>query len=229
MLTEKHINRISKEEELKKRPQSSDDEWSHITGAGTKIEAIDPLSVSDRTIIFGKERGPTTKETVVKEKSEEFLDQMNNTNQYLKFVNAHLMEKKNQVDRLKEAEKKFKEEIESLQNNTVKPRDELDRVNYKYITENDKKSILVHLEQERNRLKEKLAHHVQQIDTTQSEIIQKEQQIMAITKEMQSAPQEQLVDPVKIIEAELARLGISEDAKIREAVNMLAKKQDKSP
>lgn len=228
-MTEKHINRISKEEELKKKSQSADDEWAHITGSGTKIEAVDPLSVSDRTIIFGKERGPTTKETVVKEKSEEFLDQMNNTNQYLKFVNAHLMEKKNRVDRLKEAEKKFKEEIESLQNSTVKPRDELDRVNYKYITENDKKSILVHLEQERDRLKEKLAHHMQQIETAQSEIIQKEQQIMAVAKEVQSAPQEQAIDPVKIIEAELARLGITEDAKIREAVNMLAKKQDKSP
>jgi len=231
-MVEKHINRIRKEDELKKQSQiSSDDEWSHITGSGTKIEAADPLAVTDRTIIFGKEKSAATKAEVVKEKSEEFMDQMNNTNQYLKFVNAHLQEKKNKIEKMKEAERKFKEEIESLQNNvSVKPRGDLDKINSKYITDNDKKSILVHLEREKERLKEKMSHHIQQIETAKQEIDQKEAQILEIKKEIQSPVQKREwdVDPIKIIESELARLGINDESKIIDAINQLAKKARRS-
>lgn len=219
-MTEKYINRRTKEEEDARKAQ--DDEWSHITGAGTKIEALDPLSVSDRTIVFGKDKS-SSKAGAVKEKSEEFMDQMNNTNQYLKFINAHLVEKKNKINMLKEQERKFKEEVAALQNNTIKPRDELEKVNCKYITENDKKSLLSHMEKEQNILREKLSHHATQIEKINEEIRQKDEQIAHIRDEiettdnsMPSAP-----DPLKVIEAELARLGIKDDSKIREAMSQL--------
>jgi len=218
-LAEKYINRRTKEEEDAQKAQ--DDEWSHITGAGTKIEALDPLSVSDRTIVFGKDKS-ASKAGAVKEKAEEFMDQMNNTNQYLKFINAHLVEKKNKINMLKEQERKFKEEVAALQNNSIKPRDELEKVNCKYITENDKKSLLAHMEKEQNILREKLSHHATQIEKINEEIRQKDEQIAHIRDEIEtvkdapSAP-----DPLKVIEAELARLGIKDDSKIREAMSQL--------
>lgn len=229
-MTEKHINKITKEqEELKKhynQNTSSDDEWSHITGAGTKIEAVDPMAVTDRMIIFGKDRGQVTKEEVIKEKSEEFMDQINNTNQYLKFVNAHLVEKKNKINRLKEAEKRFKEELESLQtSNIVKPRDELEKINCKYITEGDKKSLLIHLESEQNQLKEKMAYHMTQVEKARHEISKKEEQIQYLKQEIENTVNQQPknLDPLKVIEQEIARLGI-DDPKIREAIELLSKK-----
>lgn len=223
-MVEKHINRRTPEEELKKRSQSNaDDEWSHISGAVTKIEAADPLAVSDRTIMFGKERIPVTKEDSVKEKSGEFMDQINNTNQYIKFINAHLVEKKNKIEKIREAEKKFKEEVESLQNDTLKSRDELDRVNCKYITESDKKSLLVHLESELNSLKEKITYHTSQIERIQMEINEKNEKISYMAKDIHNAKSQvqYIQDPVKIIEAELAKLGINEDSRIRQAVEQL--------
>lgn len=227
-MVEKHINRRTKEEEdLRKRYNqnaNAEDEWAHITGAGTKIEAFDPLAVSDRTIMFGKEKAHATKEEAVKEKSGEFMDQINNTNQYLKFINAHLVEKKNHLDRIREAERKFKEEVESLQNDTLKPRADLEKVNSKYITENEKKSILVHLENERDSLREKIAHHMSQIEKLQGEILEKDGKITCLAKEIQDAKKEQKPDdPVKIIEMELAKLGINDDARIRQAIDLLKK------
>ena len=90
-MVEKHLNRISEEDRAKR---DSDEDWSHITGVGSRIEVVDPLAVTDRTIIFGKDIAPSTKEDLVKEKTDEFKDQIGNTNQYLKFVNAHLAAKR---------------------------------------------------------------------------------------------------------------------------------------
>lgn len=229
-MAEKHINKITREqEELKKhygQNTSAEDEWSHITGVGTKIDAADPMAVTDRMIIFGRDQVKSTKAEVIKEKSEEFMDQINNTNQYLKFVNAHLVEKKNKLDKLKEAEKRFKEEIESLQADKVKPRDELEKVNYKYVTEADRKSLLVHLENEKNHLKEKISYHAEQLEKTRKEIDKKEEQIQYLKHEIENATNQQskTADPLKVIEQELARLGVKDNSKIREAMDILSKK-----
>jgi chromosome segregation ATPase len=144
----------------------------------------------------------------------------------LKFINAHLAAKKSKIEKLKESERRFKEEIESLQSNPLKPRAELDKVNYKYITENDTKSLLSHLETERHILQEKLSHQEQQIKNTVQQIQQKDEQIIQIKNELNSLvkknsqPSE---DPIAVIKDELAKLGIKDDsAKILDAVNSLS-------
>lgn len=225
-MVEKHLNRISEEERAAREHSKDDDEWSHITGVGSKIEVIDPLSVTDRTIIFGKDVAPSTKEEAVKEKTDEFKDQMGNTTQYLKFINAHLAAKKEKLDKIKEQEKKFKEEIEALQGNTVKPRSELDKINYKYITENDTRSLVIHMESELEQIKEKLTHQESQIEKTRTELQQKEDQLKHLQEEIaeknkrkSSVPE----DPLSVIREELAKLGISGDSgKLAGALNALS-------
>lgn len=204
-MVEKHLNRISEEERARKE---SDEDWSHITGVGSRIEVVDPLAVTDRTIIFGKDVAPSTKEDLVKEKTDQFKDQIGNTNQYLKFVNAHLAAKKEKLDMLKEREKKFQEEIDALQGNTVKPRSDLDKVNYKYITENDTKSLITHMASELEQIKEKLAHQESQVQKTKSELQQKEEQIKHLQEEITQNKKKVPEDPLLIIQEELAKLGI---------------------
>ena len=224
-MVEKHLNRIS-ESGKAARDNAEEDEWSHITGVGSKIEVIDPLAVTDRSIIFGKDVGTSTNESVVKEKADEFKDQMGNTTQYLKFINAHLIAKKEKLDKIKEQEKKFKEEIESLQGNVVKPRAELDKINYKYITEDDTRSLVVHMESELEQIKQKLTHQESQIEKTRSDMQQKEEQLKHLQQEIvekskkkSSAPE----DPLSVIREELAKLGISGDSgKLAGALNALS-------
>jgi chromosome segregation ATPase len=212
------------------RKDSDDDEESHIADLALKLDdsmgSIDPMEVKARTITFGKEVSNAPKDVVVKEKSEKFKDQMSNTNQYLKFINAHLAAKKSKIEKLKESERRFKEEIESLQSDQLKPRAELDKVNYKYITENDTKSLLAHLETERNILREKLSHQEQQIKSTVQQIQQKDEQIIQIKNELDSLVKKNMQesqDPIAVIKDELAKLGIKDDsAKILDAVNSLS-------
>ncbi len=219
-MAEKHLNRISEEERAKRE---SDDDWSHITGVGSRIEAADPLAVTDRTIIFGKDVGTSSKEDAVKEKTGEFKDQIGNTNQYLKFVNAHLAAKKEKLDKLKEREKKFQEEIESLQGNSVKPRADLERVNYKYITENDTKSLVIHMASELEQIKEKLMHQESQVQKTKSELQQKEEQLKTLQEEIAQNKKKVPEDPLSVIREELAKLGIDGNAgKLASALNTLS-------
>lgn len=212
------------------RKDDDDDEQNQVTGYGLHLEdsidSVDPMNVKARTIVFSKEIADGPDNQVIKRKSEKFKDQMNNTNQYLKFINAHLEENKAKIAKIKDAERRFKEEIESLQTNPFKPRAELDKVNYKYITENDTKSLIAHLENERKSLWEKLLHQEQQVAKTKLELRQKDEQLSQIQKEHETMIKKHLVpseDPITIIKDELVRLGIKDDsARIRGAVNSLA-------
>ena len=228
-MPEKHINRLTKsEEEIKKhynQDVAAEDEWAHITEMGPKLEIADAMEVTARQIKFGRERNFSTKEESVQDKSERFKDDMSNTNQYMKFVNAHLAEKKTKIDKLKQDERRFKEELESLQNFQVKPRTELDKVHYKKITENDTNSLLLHLQSERESTLEKIAYHQMQLEREKQTLEQKDAQISDVKKEIEilaKKKQEKPTDPIEVIRAELARLGISDDAaKILGAVQSL--------
>lgn len=227
-MPEKHINRLTKSEEDTKKHYNQDvtaeDEWAHITETGPKLEIVDPLAVTSRQISFGKERSYSTKEEAVQDKSEGFKDDISNTNQYLKFVNAHLAAKKDKINKLKADEQRFKEELESLQSFQVKPRSELNKIHYKKITENDTNSLLMHLQSEREAALEKIAHHQAQIERSKQELKEKDAQIADVKKEIEllNKKKETQPDPIEIIRAELARLGITDDAaKILGAVNSL--------
>jgi chromosome segregation ATPase len=216
-MVERHISR---------KDGSAEDELSHIPEIGPKIDAIDPMAVVARTIVFGKELSNAPKETVIKEKAKQFKDQINNTNQYLKFINAHLAEKKSKIAQLRENERRFKEELESLQNNTIKSRDELDKVHYKHIKENDAKSLLTHLELERQSLHEKLQHQQELMEKAKQELSKKEEQIKSVQNELELFMDRKAVqteDPIFMLKEELAKLGINnESARILDAVNSLA-------
>lgn len=218
-MTEKHLHRKDEKDE-------SDEESHHVTEGGPKLKSFDPMDVISRSIVFGKEVSNAPKEAVIKEKSEQFKDQMSNTNQYMKFINAHLAARKSKVEKIKEAGRRFNEEIEALQDGHVKPRAELEKVNSKYITENDTRSLLSHLETERDVLKEKFVHQEQQIETTRQQILQKDEQILGIKNELETLVKKNVTapeDPISIIKKELARLGIKDDsAKILEAINSLS-------
>jgi predicted RNase H-like nuclease (RuvC/YqgF family) len=218
-MVEKHIGRKDS-----KGGKDDEDEWSHITETGPKLDSIDPLAVVARTIVFGKELNDAAKEVIVKEKSQEFKDQMNNTNQYLKFINAHLAESKSKVQKLKEDERRFKEELDSLQDGTIKSRPELDKVNYKYINENDTRSLLSHLEVERQVLREKLVHQQEQLEKTRQQILEKDEQMKHVQIELETLKKTPVEnDPIAVLREELAKLGIQDgSAKILDAVNSIA-------
>jgi len=73
----------------------------------------DPLSPTYRTFFFREDAADTRERSEkVKEQFVEAGKDTRNANQLVKFVNAHLQGKVAQVERLKEAQKKFDEELD---------------------------------------------------------------------------------------------------------------------
>lgn len=229
----KHINRVSKEEEELKKHYNQNvdaaDEWSHITGVGSKIEARDAMDVTDRSIFFSNKSKPQTKQEIVQEKAEEFKDNISNTHQYQKFVNVLLQERVKDLKKMLDNEKRFAEEMSFFQD-TKKDRVELDKVNPKYVTKNDAQLLVDSLESECKIMQEKLDHEQSVIQKTRSELEAKRQQISQLKEELhylgeKQQKQEQPVDPILTLKHELKKLGISDNTgKIAQALDLLQNK-----
>lgn len=229
----KHISRVSKEEEdLKKHyNQNTDaaDEWSHITGVGSKIEVRDAMDVSDRSIFFSNKPQFQTKQEIVKEQSEIFKDDINNTHQYQKFVNTLLQEKVKNVKKMLDNEKRFAEEM-SFFKDTVKVRPDLEKINPKYIKESDATTLVKNLEDDYNKLQMKLEHEQSVIEKTKNDLQTKRQQIEQLKEELSYISQKQKKeqtpdDPILTIKYELKKLGINDDSgSITKALESLSKK-----
>ena len=229
----KHINRISKEEEdLKKRYNQNvdaSDEWSHITGVGSKIEAHDAMDVSNRSIFFSSKSKPQTKQEIVQEKSEEFKDNISNTHQYQKFVNVLLQERVKDLKKMLDNEKRFAEEMSFFQD-VKKDKVDLNKVNPKYVTKNDAQLLVSNLESEYKIMKEKLDHEQSVIQKTRLSLEAKKLQIEQLKEELhylgqKQQKQEQPIDPILTLKHELKKLGISDSSgKIAQALDMLQNK-----
>lgn len=230
----KHIGRLTKDGELLKSQDESDDEPSVITELGSKIDIQDPLDVKDRTIFFSSKEIPKTKQEIVQEKSDAIKDQLNTTNQYQKFVNVALKERMGDIKKLLDKEKRFSEELNCFQD-TTKTRQELEKVNSKYITEADTKALLDNLETEYNKMKEKFDYEISRIEKTKTDLQAKRQQIETLKEEMKfivkkENKQEVINDPVLTLRHELKKLGVSDDSgKITEALRLLSKKMNQVP
>lgn len=228
----KHISRVSKDEDLKKHyNQNVDaaDEWSHITGVGSKIDSHDALDVVDRAIFFSNKPQLQTKQEIVQEQSEIFKDDISNTHQYQKFVNTLLQEKVKNVKKMLDNEKRFAEEMSFFQNAT-KPRSELDKINPKYIKESDAISLIQNLEDDYAKMQMKLEHEQSVIEKTKNELHLKRQQIEQLKEELSYITQKQKKeeiqdDPILTIKHELKKLGIKDDSgSITKALESLSKK-----
>jgi hypothetical protein len=211
----KHINRVTKDgQPVSGQSTSAEDEWSHITGAGSKIEIQDAADVTDRSIFFSNKPQIISKHEEVLQKSKDFRDQILDTNQYQKFVNATLTQKMANVKTLLEKEKKFADELNCFRE-APKNKIELEKINPKHITESDLKAIISNLESNFGKLNEKLEHEQKVVEKTKNEMIATKRQIMSLREEMEFIIKKQkspeITDPTLLIKQELKRLGINDE------------------
>lgn len=213
-MPEKHINR-------KKRNLSSEDEWSHISGVGEKIEAADVLDIQDRTITFKNEYDePSTNFELYEEEKKSVKDHVGNTAQYLKFINESMKEKMRKLEKIYENQKKFQEVIDSLRGPDSKSKSELDLLRYKDIKSQDVIQAVKHLEAERDTIRVKMEHYASLVSHSQIELIEKDKQIAELKAESEilsrregiSKKLEPEVDPVMVIKNKLKELGIDKNS-----------------
>src|SRR3972149_10306977 len=188
ILQEKHINKKKPDVDdiigLRRDLRHDDDEWSHIAkSVGEKIDDGDVMEIQDRAITFNDDNYVKTNEEIYRDKSDDFKDRFGNTAQYLKFVNAHLMEKKNYLDKILTEKDRFDNDIAALNPNQT-TKEQLDKLDYNKVKTGDIKIVLKHIQDERDLIKEKIEHFTRQISQANEELSNKNKQIDDIKTEL---------------------------------------------
>jgi hypothetical protein len=220
------MGRVAKEsDDIKKhynKDNSAEDDWSHVTGIDSKgSQESDPMDPQSRIITFTNKFSNATNEEIVREKSEKLKDQISSTEQYLKFANELIKEKMSKLRQLKTDEKKFQEEIAILQNK-IKSRYDLGKINVKYMTGDDARSLIFHLEEEYEAIKDKLLYQELIVQRTKDEIAAKRkhlQQVRDDLKDILRMHTSEVKDPIAVLKEELKKAGISESNKIFQVLN----------
>jgi hypothetical protein len=229
----KHIHRISKDESEKNqnKPDLSDyEEWKFVTGIEPRPESIDPMLAKDRIIGFSNKFNKTTKEERVREKSDEFKDQVTNTDQYFRFANGIIREKIDKLKQLKENDKRFFDEISILQHR-IKTRIELDRLNSKYLTADDAKALIIRLEEDYEKMKDRLLYQELIVQKTKDTIAAKRKEMSQIKEKLKEIIQrqskhEEIADPITVLKEELRKAGIDEKHRIFQVIDDIAESLD---
>ena len=191
-MEKKHINRKKKyvpdeNTDFKLNSNTDDDEWSRFEPSiGEKIISEEIFEVPDRAITFDRKKFVTNKEEEFNEKTKEFKDDFTNTAQYLKFINAHLAEKKNHLDKVVAEKDQFTDDISILNPNLV-TKEQLDKKNYTKLKADDVRKVLTNLEEEKDLLKEKIDHFTSKMNQAKVELLNKNNQVDEIKSELSLA------------------------------------------
>lgn len=188
-MEKKHINRKKSYvpdgiSDFKINVNTDDDEWSRYQPTiGEKIISEEIFEVPDRAITFDRRKFIASKEKEYNDKSVEFKDDFTNTAQYLKFINAHLIEKKNHLDKIVADKEQFSDEITAL-NPKLLTKEQLDKKNYNKLKSDDVRKVLAGVEEERDLLKEKIDHFTSQMTLAKEELVNKNKQVDIIKFEL---------------------------------------------
>jgi hypothetical protein len=206
---------------------SSEEEWSHITDEIKQANPTDPMAPKERVIEFSNRFAHTTKEDTVREKSREFADQITNTDQYFKFANGMMRDKIDRLRQIKQDEQRFLGEVNILQNK-IKTRYELEKLNPKTVTIENMQNLLDILEDECEKMKDRLLYQELIVQRTKDEVTKKRDQIEKIKMELQSKMnlREPLADPITRLKVELVRSGVPETDRIYSLLDGLKEKMN---
>ena len=234
-MEKKHINRKKSYvpddiTDFRFNAKPDDDTWSRFQPTiGEKIISEEIIPVPDRSITFNRNEFVKMEDSYNNE-TKEFKDKFSNTAQYLKFLNAHLAEKRNHIDKIVSKQDRFDNDIATL-NPEHTSKEQLDRMDYNTIKVADVQKVLEQIQNERDLIKEKIEHFSDQINQAKVELTDKDKQIggikseIALVETIENSSQlerENGKDVAEVIQNELKSLAPkNESEKIFGAINSL--------
>ena len=222
-MEKKHINRKKSYvpddlTDFRFNVKPDDDTWSRFQPTiGEKIISEEIFQVPDRAITFNRNKFVKMEDNYNNE-TKEFKDKFSNTAQYLKFLNAHLAEKKNYLDKIVLEQDRFDDDIAAL-NPEHASKEQLDRMDYNKIKVADVQKVLEQLQNERELIKEKMEHFSNQINQAKIELTNKDKQIggikseIALVETIENSPQLEIEKEEGVVE------GIQKELKSLEPKN----------
>ena len=234
-MEKKHINRKKSYvpddlTDFRFNAKPDDDTWSRFQPTiGEKIISEEIIPVPDRSITFNRNKFVKMEDNYNNE-TKEFKDKFSNTAQYLKFLNAHLAEKRDHIDKIVSKQDRFDDDIAAL-NPEYASKEQLDRMDYNKIKVADVQKVLEQIQNERDLIKEKIEHFSDQINQAKVELTNKDKQIGGIKSEialvetienLSQSEIEKKEDVAEVIQKELKSLAPkNESEKIFGAINSL--------
>ena len=234
-MEKKHINRKKSYvpddlTDFRFNAKPDDDTWSRFQPTiGEKIISEEIIPVPDRSITFNRNEFVKMEDNYNNE-TKEFKDKFSNTAQYLKFLNAHLAEKRDHIDKIVSKQDRFDDDIAAL-NPEYASKEQLDRMDYNKIKVADVQKVLEQIQNERDLIKEKIEHFSDQINQAKVELTNKDKQIGGIKSEialvetienLSQSEIEKKEDVAEVIQKELKSLAPkNESEKIFGAINSL--------
>ena len=187
----------------KKTKEESEEPKSRIERLSPNIDALDPMEVTYRNILIEKDSPgkELTKEELVKEEIRETGHQTRTTNQFQKYINAHLSERVSKIDKIKEAKQKWDNEVKQLQSNEPTSYSEINDQVASKLTSNSLEEMLKSLKISKDITSSKIKDFRNQIKQAEEELFQQEMNIQKIEKQIRKKKieeQQKQVDSSKI-------------------------------
>lgn len=180
-----YLNRNKNEEFEQDYAEEIEATKKKIERIGPQNDVLDPLEVSLRQIAIEKDlERPKTKEEKVKEEIKEAGHQTRTTNQYQKFINAHIEDRVSKIEQIKHAKSKFDKDIENLREENVGSVKDLTKLSVQNISTKSLDDMLQSLLTNLDITKSKLEYFKNKVISTEQEVLQHENNIQKIKDEI---------------------------------------------
>ena len=179
----KFINRYKNEnydQEYEEEPEEIKKKMERI---GPNIDDVDAMDVEVRQITLEKNfEKPKSREEILKEELQVAGHQTRTTNQFQKYINAHIEDRLSRIDKIKQAKQAFDKDIEALKGDEFQYLTRLKETKVETLSSKAMQEMLHSLTLNKDITKSKLEHFKNRVKETEQELLRQEKDIEKIEK-----------------------------------------------
>ena len=179
----KFINRYKNENYDQEYEEEEEESKKKMERIGPNIDDVDAMDVVMRQITLEKNLDkPKSREDIVKEELQVAGHQTRTTNQFQKYINAHIEDRLSRIDKIKQAKQAFDKDIEALKGDEFQYLTKLKETKVETLSSKAMQEMLHSLTLNKDITKSKLEHFKNRVKETELELLRQEKDIERIEK-----------------------------------------------
>lgn len=193
----KFINRY-KNENFDQEYEEEEEVKKKMERIGPNIDDVDAMDVETRQITLEKNLDkPKSREDIVKEELQVAGHQTRSTNQFQKYINAHIEDRLSRIDKIKQAKLAFDKDIETLKGDEFQYLTKLKETKVETLSSKAMQEMLHSLTLNKDITKSKLEHFKNRVKETEQELFRQEKDIERIEKRINEKRLEEKEEQLK--------------------------------
>ncbi|RDJ32713.1 MAG: hypothetical protein DWQ18_06205 [Crenarchaeota archaeon] len=205
----KFINRYKNENYDQEYEEEEENNKKRMERVGPNIDDVDAMDVEIRQISLEKNMDkPRSREEIIKEELQVAGHQTRTTNQFQKYINAHIEDRLSRIDKIKQAKQAFDKDIEALKGDEFQYLTRLKETKVETLSSKAMQEMLHSLTLNKDITKSKLEHFKNRVKETEQELTRQEKDIERIEKRINEKMLQEKEEKVKeeSIKKDLAEL-----------------------